>query len=124
MKLGLVVFTVRQLQDALGLSYNQTYRLLHGYNNSKVRYTGILDKCPAVGFIDATVAEEICGIPLKTREHHFSFNREIYREWMEMSDVWIDDSDDGGDEDDHPGPADVCTSSTALHSKNGNINDS
>ena len=41
-----------------------------------------------------------------------------------MSDVWIDDSDDGGDEDDHPGPADVCTSSTALHSKNGNIKDS
>ncbi|MDE4908517.1 hypothetical protein L0665_07845 [Methanogenium marinum] len=41
-----------------------------------------------------------------------------------MSDLWIDDSDDGGDEDEHPDPADVCTSSTALHSRNGNITDS
>jgi hypothetical protein len=43
---------------------------------------------------------------------------------MEMSDVWIDDSDDGGNDDDHPGPADVCTSSTALHPENGTIKDS
>jgi len=92
--MGLEVFTVRQLQDVLGLSYHQTYRLLHGYNNTKITYTGILDTCPAVSLIDATVAEERYGIEMKRREHYFSFDSQVYREWMAKGDVWIDDDPD------------------------------
>ncbi|KAF1078039.1 hypothetical protein MKMG_01014 [Methanogenium sp. MK-MG] len=111
-KMGLEIFTVRQLQQALGLSYQPTYRLLHGYNNNKATYTGILDKCPAVSLIDATVAEEICGIALKRRDHYFFFDREVYREWMEKADVWIGDSD--YEEEDYSDPDDF-TPSPGLH---------
>ncbi|MDE4908177.1 hypothetical protein L0665_06085 [Methanogenium marinum] len=114
MKMGLEIFTIRQLQQALGLSYQPTYRLLHGYTNNKATYTGILDKCPAVSLIDATVAEEICGIALKRREHYFSFDQEIYREWVEKADVWLDDTDDEGN---HSDPDDF-TPSPGFHPQN------
>uniref|UniRef100_UPI0037424640 hypothetical protein n=1 Tax=Methanofollis aquaemaris TaxID=126734 RepID=UPI0037424640 len=92
--MGLEIFTIRQLQDALGLSYQKTYRLLHGYSNNKTTYTGILDKCPAVSLIDATVAEERYGIEMKRREHYFSFDYRVYREWAANADVWLDDDPD------------------------------
>ncbi len=111
-KMNLEVFTIHQLQDALGFSYQPTYRLLHGYTSKKATYTGILDKCPAVSLIDATVAEMLSGMEIKRREKYFSFDAAMYREWMRQSDVWLepgdmdghsddDNSDDGDDGDDH-----------------------
>ncbi|MDK2974988.1 MAG: hypothetical protein PWP08_1359, partial [Methanofollis sp.] len=44
--MGWSVFTIRMLQEALGLSYHQTRRILHGYNNGGSSYTGLLEKCP------------------------------------------------------------------------------
>ncbi|HDR73598.1 MAG TPA: hypothetical protein ENN85_06775 [Methanoculleus sp.] len=116
-KMGLEVFTVKQLQDTLGLSYHQTYRLLHGYTNSKATYTGILDKCPAVSLIDATVAEEVYGLELERREQYFSFDYEQYRQWSAKAEVWLEEGgdEDAGDRDD-PGP-DGCTFAPALHPK-------
>ena len=49
-KMGLEVFTIKQLQDAIGLSYHQVYRLLRGYHSSRGTYSGILDQCPAVSY--------------------------------------------------------------------------
>jgi len=54
-RMGIDMFTIRELQSALGLSYHQTYRLLHGYTNNRTTYAGILEKCPAVSYIDTTV---------------------------------------------------------------------
>jgi len=42
---------------ALDLSYHQIYRLLNGYKNSLATYAGILEKCPAMNFIAATVTD-------------------------------------------------------------------
>jgi len=85
--LGLRVFTIRQLQDTLGLSYHQTYRLLHGYSNSRASYLGILDKCPAISLIDATVVEDIEGTEAKRRQHYFSFDLVQFLEWAVRTDV-------------------------------------
>ena len=115
--MGLEMFTIKQLQEALGFSYHQTYRLLHGYSNSKATYTGVLDKCPAVSLIDATVAEEICGIALKRREHYFSFDHELYWEWVEKADVWIEETEGERKNDFDP---DDFTPSTDLHPENRN----
>ncbi len=118
-KMDVPVFIVRQLQDTLGLSYYQTYRLLHGYTNSKTIYTGILDKCPAVSLIDATVAEEVYGLEIKRREQYFSFDYEAYRQWSAKAEVWMVDEDGGGSGDrDKPG-RDVCTFAPRLHLENG-----
>ena len=129
-RLDLRIFTTRQLQDALGFSYYQTYRLLHGYSNSRTTYLGILDKCPAISPIDATVAEEICGVECRRREHYFSFNSVMYRVWSVQADVWLDEGtddddreDDGGDDGDGPDDGEDddsdCNISPRLHRKTG-----
>ncbi|KQC03542.1 MAG: hypothetical protein APR53_04945 [Methanoculleus sp. SDB] len=117
-KMGLEIFTVKQLQHALGLSYHKTYKLLHGYTNSKTAYAGILDKCPAVSLIDATVAEEVCGIELKRREHYFSFDLGIYREWMAKPDVWLEEEEP--DDEDNDNPSDDSTLAPGLHPESEN----
>ena len=115
-KMGIEVFTVRQLQNALGLSYHQTYRLLHGYTNNRATYTGILDKCPAVSYIDATVSGDMNGYAVRRREHYFSFDLEAYRAWSAQTTVWLED-DPGGPDDTSGGSGgpDVCTSTPGLH---------
>ncbi|MDD3091865.1 MAG: hypothetical protein PHG80_09565 [Methanoregulaceae archaeon] len=90
-KMGLEVFTIKQLQEALGLSYHQVYRLLKGYRNGRGYYTGILDKCPAVSYIDATVAEDIYGMEVKHREHYFSFDIGLYKNWTARAEIWLED---------------------------------
>ncbi|MGV8088025.1 MAG: hypothetical protein ACP5NU_03065 [Methanomicrobiales archaeon] len=90
-KMGLEVFTIKQLQDVLGLSYHQVYRLLKGYRNSRGLYTGILDKCPAVSYIDATVAEDIYGMEVKHREHYFSFDIGLYKNWTARAEIWLEE---------------------------------
>ncbi|MBT8508706.1 hypothetical protein AZH53_09845 [Methanomicrobiaceae archaeon CYW5] len=124
-RLGLRVFTIRQLQDSLGLSYHQTYRLLHGYSNSHASYLGILDKCPAISLIDATVVEDIEGTEAKRRQHYFSFDLVQYLEWAARTDVWLDGGEDGEEESDSddgndPGPGGKdCTVAPDLHQKTG-----
>jgi len=39
-------FTIRMLREALGFSYHQTYRILHGYASRGTAYSGLLEKCP------------------------------------------------------------------------------
>jgi hypothetical protein len=89
-KMGLEVFTIKQLQEVLGLSYHQVYRLLKGYRNGRGSYAGILDKCPAVSYIDATIAEDIYGMEVKHREHYFSFDIGLYKNWTARAEIWLD----------------------------------
>ncbi len=123
-KMGLEVFTIQTLQDTLGLSYYQAYRLLHGYPTNKTKQQGILDKCPAISLIDATVAEEFCGIEGRRRKHYFSFDLTHYRKWSAQADVWLDEKKDGDQNDsDNDGSdgtddaKDVCSFAVALHTK-------
>ncbi|MFA5398512.1 MAG: hypothetical protein WC346_21040, partial [Methanogenium sp.] len=113
-KMGLEVFTIQTLQETLGLSYKQIYRLLHGYTNSRATYAGILDKCPAVSLITATVAEELYGLDIRRQKHFFSFDRIMYHTWTAGADVWLkpDDSDDNADDDRHSGDDNDGGSST------------
>ena len=95
-RMGIDMFTIRELQSALGLSYHQTYRLLHGYTNNRTTYAGILEKCPAVSYIDTTVtANDDGGTTVRRREHYFSFDLAAYRAWSAQATVWLDDEPDG-----------------------------
>jgi len=116
-RLGVEVFTTHQLQDAIGLSYHQTRRLLQGYSNAKAVYAGILDKCPAISPVDATVAESLSGMDIRRHERYFSFDAGIYREWKARADVWLADDgvgdemadgNDGGDGENGDGCVDDC----------------
>ncbi|WP_048149141.1 hypothetical protein [Methanolacinia paynteri] len=114
-KMGWDVVTVKMLQDVMGISYHQARRIFHGYLSRGCSYSGLLEKCPAIGFIDATVSEEADGVMLRQRESRYSFNYEIYREWDSGNIVWLDKEeagtggdgtgpDDGGGPDDDGGP--------------------
>lgn len=113
-QMGVEVFTVRQLQSALGLSYQKTYRLLHGYTNNRAAYAGLLEKCPAVSYIDATVTGEMLGVgeTVRRREHYFSFDPEVYRAWNSGTTVWLDE-----DLDDQNGGSHGYTFSPGFHQK-------
>ena len=114
-QMGVEVFTVRQLQSALGLSYYQTRRLLHGYNNSRATYAGLLEKCPAISLYDATVSEGgEYGVTVRRREQYFTFDAEVYRTWTGAATVWLDEDPDDGDDGPH-----VCTFAPGLHQNSG-----
>jgi hypothetical protein len=96
-QMGVEVFTVRQLQSALGLSYYQTRRLLNGYVSRGTPYSGLLEKCPAISLYDATVTEsDDGGITVRRREQYFTFDHEVYRAWSGGASVWLDDDRDDG----------------------------
>ncbi|WOF17336.1 hypothetical protein F1737_08805 [Methanoplanus sp. FWC-SCC4] len=138
-KMGWGVVTISMLQDAMGLSYHQTRRIFQGYTNGGNLYSGLLEKCPAISFIDATVSHEVDGCMVRRRENQFSFNYEVYHRWNSGSVVWIseggercDDDKNGGDDEgnDSEGegegkdvggdssptePSDVCTFAPCLH---------
>jgi hypothetical protein len=113
-------FTIKMLQEALGLSYHQTYRILHGYVSRGTTYSGLLEKCPAVSFFDTMVTEDVDGYAVRRREHLFSFDRVAYRRWARGAAVWIDEDEDGDrDRDGGPGPDDPCSVPAGLPRDSG-----
>ncbi len=79
----------------MGLSYQKTRRILHGYTSRGTVYAGLLEKCPAIGFFDASVIENSQeGNTIHRREHYFTFDREVYQAWRGGNSVWLDDDDD------------------------------
>ncbi|WOX56778.1 hypothetical protein [Methanoculleus receptaculi] len=94
-RMGVSVFTVRSLQEAMGLPYQKTRRILHGYTSRGTVYAGLLAKCPAVSLYDASVSETMPdGETVRRREQHFTFDPEVYRAWSHGAAVWLDDSND------------------------------
>ncbi len=103
-RMGWETFTVRMLQQATGLSYHQVRRILQGYTTRGTVYCGLLEKCPALAVVDATVIDESTGTTVRRHESHFQFDAERYREWTAELAVWLEDEDEGG-EDDSPPPS-------------------
>ncbi len=102
-RMGWETFTVRMLQQATGLSYHQVRRILQGYTTRGTVYCGLLEKCPAIGVVDATVIDESTGTTVRRHESHFQFDAERYREWTAELAVWLEDEGEG--EDDSPPPS-------------------
>ena len=100
--MGWETFTIRMLQQATGLSYHQVRRILQGYTARGTTYCGLLEKCPALGVVDATVLDESTGTVVRRHELHFQFDAERYREWVAQAVVWLEDAG----EDDSPPPSD------------------
>nr|WP_218133266.1 hypothetical protein [Methanofollis tationis] len=92
--MGLRVFTIRQVQEALGVTYQQAYRVLQGHERRGRTYAGLLEKCPAVSVVRTTVSEGDCGVPVKRHELHFLFDPVRYRQWTANTGVWLDDDPD------------------------------
>jgi len=98
-RMGWETFTVRMLQQATGLSYHQVRRILQGYTARGTVYCGLLEKCPALGVVDATIIDESTGTTVRRHESHFQFDAERYREWVAELAVWLEDEGEGGEDD-------------------------
>ena len=105
-RMGWETFTVRMLQQATGLSYHQVRRILQGYTARGTVYCGLLEKCPAISVVDATIIDESTGTTVRRHESHFQFDAERYREWAAELTVWLEDEDAGVGEGDSPPPSD------------------
>ncbi|HOI14046.1 MAG TPA: hypothetical protein PLG75_09315 [Methanoculleus sp.] len=109
--MGWEQFTIKMLQEALGLTYHQTYRILHGYTNRGTTYSGLLEKCPAVSFFDTIFTEDVDGCTVRRREHLFSFDAAGYRRWIHGGGVWLDE-----DRDDDPGTYTIAAGLSQISS--------
>jgi len=92
--MGWAEFTIKMLQEALGVTYQQAYRVLQGYEKRGRTYAGLLEKCPAVSVVRTTVSEGGCGVPVKRHELHVLFDAVRYRAWKVNTGVWLDDDPD------------------------------
>ncbi|MDI6719904.1 MAG: hypothetical protein QMD46_09870 [Methanomicrobiales archaeon] len=84
-------FTVKDLQNWMGLSYDSIRRILHGRPDRST--WGLLAKCPAFGCVDTTTLDETETPPRKRREYHYTFDAELYRAWMRNGGIWLAEDD-------------------------------
>jgi hypothetical protein len=90
-------------QTIVGLTqipYQPIRRTFVGYFSHGAKYSGLLEKCPALSTHDQTTsaAGQDGGSSIGRKETAFTFNREIYSSWSKGGLVWLrPDDDDGGD---------------------------
>ncbi len=104
---GLTEFTVMKLQALTKLSNYQISRLFVGYFSRGAKYSGLLEKCPAVGAIEQTISSrhDDGEGTIRRRVVAFTFDRELYASWIRGGLVWlapIDEADPSPDNDNDP----------------------
>jgi hypothetical protein len=100
---NLTEFTVKTITRLTQIPHQPVYRTFVGYFSRGAKYSGLLDKCPALGIHDQTTsaAGQDAGSSIRRKETAFTFNREIYSSWSKGSLVWLrPDDGEGGDLDD------------------------
>ena len=90
-RMGWGTFTIRMLPEATGLSYHQVRRILQGYTAKGTVYAGLLEKCPALAVVDATVTDNSTEETVRRHELLFQFDAGRYREWTAGLAVWLEE---------------------------------
>ncbi len=105
--------TIRDLQQATGWTNSSITKLLHGYRSHGKIYSGVLEKCPAVSYLDRTVSVGDDGYTTQRRSRVYLWDVGLYKDWMKGGSVWLtggdcdDTSEDPGDDDGPSGLPDV-----------------
>jgi len=81
--------TVSQLQRATGWTSSQVSKLLHGYTSRGKLYSGLLEKCPAVSFLDRTVSKGDEGYTTMRRTTVYMWDQYLYDAWVKGGSVWL-----------------------------------
>ncbi|MEN6341657.1 MAG: hypothetical protein ABFC89_03765 [Methanospirillum sp.] len=90
-------FTLRDLQRWTGWSYYKARRLLLEYESRGLRYSGLLDRSPALTLLDRTTSEDDGeGRAVKQRQSVFLFDAVMYRESRSSGLVWLEPDDAEG----------------------------
>jgi len=84
-------FTVGDIQQWTGWTYQKARRLLVGRNDKGRHYPGLLDKSPALTLIDRTTTSvDENGRDVRHRQLVFAFDEEVNRETQSSGQVWLD----------------------------------
>ncbi|HWQ66168.1 MAG TPA: hypothetical protein VN372_04775 [Methanospirillum sp.] len=93
--LGMSEVTIPQLQRATGWSNSTINKLLHGYRSYGESYSGLLEKCPAVAYLDRTISTGDEGCTTLRRMKVYLWDPGLYDAWTKGGLVWLaDDPDD------------------------------
>ncbi len=85
-------FTIGDLQQWTGWTYQKARRLLVGRDDKGRHYPGLLDKSPALTLIDRTTASvDDDGRDVRQRQLVFAFDEEVNRETRASGLVWLED---------------------------------
>ncbi|PWR71404.1 hypothetical protein [Methanospirillum lacunae] len=105
--------TTWDLQQATGWANSSITKLLHGYRSHGKAYSGILEKCPAISFLDRTVSVGDEGYTVLRRSRVYQWEVALYKDWMKGGSVWIvgGDSDDNNEDPGHDAGSSVQTDS-------------
>ncbi len=111
--LGQTEFSVREMQQICGFSYSSINKLLNGYVSKGQNYSGLLEKCPALSFLDRTVSSGADGQTTQRRMRVYTWDETLYAVWEGGGGVWLapgsgddpspDDPSDGHPPGDDPG---------------------
>ncbi|PWR74340.1 hypothetical protein [Methanospirillum lacunae] len=108
--------TIGDLQHASGLTNSSVGKLLHGYHSYGKTYSGLLDKCPAVSFLDRTVTSGDEGCSTMRRTRVYLWDAALYKAWEKGGSVWLcDDEYQESDDSDGNDPDDMNESSYPAH---------
>lgn len=90
-KMGWEYVTIRMIQEVLNFSYHKARRIFHGYSSRGSSYAGLLEKCPAISLDEMVVPEEMESGTARRKVRRYSFNYQIYREWLAHPNISLDD---------------------------------
>ncbi len=104
--LGQEEVTIFELQRKTGWANSTIHKLLNGYITRGQTYSGLLEKCPAISFLDKTVTTGEDGMMSQRRMKVYLWDDDLYTRWAQGSSVWLSGEEVGDDEDpsgDDPG---------------------
>lgn len=127
-KSGKYEFTMEDLQDLVEKSYSAIRKLIHGGTSHNNHYSGLLEKCPAISFLDRTDITD--GGETSKRQRVYLWDEDRYDGWASGGGCWLsndDDTDDGGDvgtwrndSEDLPPPKDDDNGTDSDNNSNNN----
>jgi hypothetical protein len=117
-RMKVLEFTISQLQQWTGFTFNHIYRILNGrMDKDRNCVGGLLMKCPALGVIDTIVSEDDGDTVRRRRANHYLFDFEHYRRWDRGGRIWL--SPDSPADPKRPDPVDPVRNGNG--STNGSI---
>ncbi len=96
--------TVAQLQRITGWTSSTICKLLHGYRSYGKLYSGLLEKCPSVSYLDRTTTKGDEGQTTMRHARVYQWDPQLYEAWAKGGSVWLAGDDEHGDSDDPSEP--------------------
>ena len=104
------------LRGPLARSDDAIRKALHGYPSHGKFYSGLIEKCPALGYFDGTQPDEE-GINRRLR--YYTWDEGLYLSWLGGSGIWLASEDEGSStfhDDDQGSPSPGGTEATRKQS--------